>query len=220
MIRNVKFRPFLIILLVFSGVVWFAALTVSGGDAQELFEFMRPLPTVVTADGFLILIFMKWAWRWKWLQDWLVPVPDLNGTWQGTILTSWKDSAGNTPGPIPAILTIKQTFLHASCVMRTAEMESHSYVEGFHIDKERQIRRLCYSYISKPKTSLRDRSSPHDGTILFNIVGKPARKLEGEYWTQRKTTGVIILTLKTSQLYDELPADFPTHPMMPQTTKP
>jgi len=84
-------------------------------------------------------------------------------------------------------------------------MESHSYVEGFCIDKDDQVRRLCYSYTSRPKTALRFRSTPHDGTILFNIVGKPVQKLDGEYWTQRQTTGAVTLTFRTKKLLDELP---------------
>lgn len=212
-VKNLNLKPFLFILLGFSGLVWFAVATASGLNMKDLLDFMRPIPQVVTADALLLAFFMKWGWRWKHLQDWLVLFPDLNGSWIGHIQTNWKDANGNTPGPIPVMLTIKQTFGHVSCVMRTAEMVSHSYVEGFCIDHERQIRRLCYSYTSKPKAALRDRSTPHDGTILFNIIGEPIRKLEGEYWTQRQTTGTVTLTFKTKDLLDELPPDLPVHPM-------
>ncbi len=211
--KNLNLKPFLFILLGFSGLVWFVIATASGLNMKGLFDFMRPIPKVVTADLLLIGFFMKWGWRFKYLQGWLVTFPDLNGTWQGQIQTNWKDAEGKTPGPIAVILTIKQTFGHVSCVMRTAEMESHSYAEGFCIDNERQVRQLCYSYTSKPIASLRERSMPHDGTILFKIIGKPVRKLEGEYWTQRKTTGTVILTFKTRSLQDELPSDLPIHPM-------
>lgn len=176
-------------------------------------DFMRPIPKVVTADTLLITFFMKWGWRWKIFQGWLVPFPDLNGTWLGQIQTTWKDADGNTPGPIPTILTIKQSFARLSCVMRTVEMESHSYIEGFCIDKEAQIRRLCYSYTSRPKSSLRNRSTPHDGTILFNILGNSVIKLEGEYWTQRQTTGAVELKFYSKELLDELPSDVPSHPV-------
>lgn len=213
--RNLNLKPFLFILLGFSGLVWFAVATVSGLNMQDIFQFMQPIPKVVTADLLLVGFFMKWGWRWKLLQGWLVPFPKLNGTWQGNIQTNWKDKDGNTPGPIPVVLTIKQSFGHVSCVMRTAEMESYSYLEGFCIDRERQIRQLCYSYTSKPKAGLRDRSTPHDGTILFNIIGTPVNKLVGEYWTQRQTTGSVSLTLRTKYLLDELPSDFLKHPMTP-----
>jgi len=203
--RNVNIKPFLFILLPFSGIVWFVVATANGLNLQHFFDFMRPIPQVVTADVLLITVFAKWLWRWKRLQGWLVPFPDLNGTWQGEIQTNFKNAEGKTPGPIPTILTIKQTFLRMSCVMRTKEMESHSYVEGFYIDEDAQVRRLCYSYTSKPKATLRDRSTPHDGTILFNIIGKPVNKLEGEYWTQRQTNGTITLVFREKALLEELP---------------
>jgi hypothetical protein len=212
--KNLNLKPFLFILLAFSGLVWFGLATASGLNMQNFVDFMRPIPKVVTADLLLVGIFMKWLWRWKPLQGWLVPFPDLNGTWQGNIQTNWKDTEGKTPGPIPAILTIKQTFGRQSCVMRTGEMVSHSYLEGFCIDKDAQVRRLCYSYTSKPKTALRNRSTPHDGTMLFNIVGDPVSKLEGEYWTQRQTTGSVELTFRSNELVDELPTDLAAHPMI------
>lgn len=213
--RNLKLKPFLIILLVFSGLVWFCIAKASGLNIQGFIDFMRPIPKVVTVDLFAITLFMKWIWRWKLLQGWLVPFPDLNGTWQGVIQTSWRNAEGEIPGSIPTILTVKQTFGRLSCVMRTGEMESHSYIEGFCIEKEAQIRRFSYSYTSKPKSALRNRSTPHDGTILFNIIGNPVRKLEGEYWTQRQTTGTVTLTFRARQLLEELPADLPVHPMVP-----
>lgn len=212
--KNLNLKPFLFILLVFSGLVWFGVATASGLSMQNLFDFMRPIPKVVSADLLLIGVFMKWLWRWKRLQGWLIPFPDLNGTWQGYIQTNWKDAEGETPVPIPTMLTVKQSFGRMSCVMRTGEMESHSFLEGFCIDKDAQVRRLCYSYTSRPKAALRDRSTPHDGTMLFNIIGNPVHKLEGEYWTQRHTTGSITLTFRTAELLDELPADLPAHPMI------
>ena len=203
--RNLNLKPFLFILLGFSGLVWFVIATANGLNMKNLFDFMRPIPQVVTADMFLAGIFMQWGWRWKRLQGWLVPFPDLNGTWEGKFQTNWRNAEGKTPDPIAVILTIRQHFGHISCVMRTAEMESHSYAEGFCIDTERQIRQLCYSYTSKPSVRLRDRSTPHDGTILFNILGQPIRKLEGEYWTQRQTTGTVTLKFRTKRHLDQLP---------------
>ena len=204
--KNLNLKPFLFILLVFSGLVWFGVATASSLNMQSFLDFMRPIPDVVTADLLLVGAFTSWLWRWKCLQGWLVPFPDLNGTWQGHIQTGWKDAEGKTPGHIPTIVTIKQSFGRMSCVMRTSEMESHSYLEGFWIDKEAQIRRLCYSYTSKPKAALRDRSTPYDGTVLLNVIGSPVRKLEGEYWTQRQTIGTVTLTYLKAEVLDEFPA--------------
>lgn len=213
--KNLNMKLFLYLLGGFSAIVLFVAALVQGFDLGNFLDVLRLIPIVATADGIAYFVFVAWLWRWKHLQGWLIPFPDLNGTWQGHIQTNWKGAEGNTPNPIPAILTIKQRFGRMSCVMRTAEMESHSYLEGFCIDKDSQVRRLCYSYTSRPKTALRDRSTPHDGTMLFNIIGKPVHKLklEGEYWTQRQTSGTVTLTFRTRDLFDEIPSDLQEHPV-------
>jgi len=209
----VNMKPFLYLLAGFSAVVLFLAAIVQGFDLRNFFDVLRLIPVVATADGIAYFLFTVWLWRWKRLQGWLIPFPDLNGTWQGNIQTNWKDVEGKTPGPILTILTIKQSFGRMSCVMRTEEMESYSYLEGFCIDKDAQVRRLCYSYTSRPKASLRERSTPHDGTMLFNIIGTPVHKLEGEYWTQRQTAGSVTLSFRVNELLDEMPGDLPTHPV-------
>jgi len=212
-VKNLNTKLFLYLLAAFSVIVLFLAALIQGFDLRNFLDVLRLIPIVATADGIAYFVFTTWLWRWKRLQGWLIPFPNLNGTWQGHIQTNWKDTEGKTPAPIPTILTIKQNFGRISCVMQTEEMESHSYLEGFCIDKDAQVRRLCYSYTSKPKAALRDRSTPHDGTILFNIVGAPIRKLEGEYWTQRQTTGTVTLGYRTSELLDEMPRDLSIHPM-------
>jgi hypothetical protein len=211
--KNLNLKPFWYILATYSILVLFVAALVQGFELRSFLDILRLVPIVATADGIAYFVFAAWLWRWKRLQGWLIPFPDLNGTWQGHIQTNWKNVEDKTPGPIPAILTIKQTFGRVSCVMRTDEMESHSYLEGFCIDKDAQVRRLCYSYTSRPKAALRDRSTPHDGTMLFNIIGKPVHKLEGEYWTQRQTNGTVTLTFRTKELFDEIPSDLAEHPV-------
>jgi len=211
--KNLNIKPFLYLLAGFSTIVLFLAALVQGFDLRNFLDVLRLIPIVATADGIAYFVFTTWLWRWKRLEGWLIPFPNLNGTWQGYIQTNWKDAEGETPGPIPTILTIKQSFGRMSCVMRTEEMESHSYLEGFCIEKDAQVRRLCYSYTSRTKASLRERSTPHDGSILFNIIGTPVNKLEGEYWTQRQATGTIILTFRTKVLLDEMPSDLPVHPV-------
>jgi hypothetical protein len=215
--KNLNMKPFLSLLAAFSVIAMFFAAMVQGFNPKSFVDVLRLIPTVATADGIAYFVFTVWLWRWKRLQGWLIPFPDLNGTWEGRIQTNWKDAENKAPGLIPTILTIKQSFRAMSCVMRTGEMESHSYLEGFCIDPEAQIRRFCYSYQSRPRIGLRERSTPHDGTILLNIVGKPVQKLEGEYWTQRQTTGTVTLQFRTRELLDELPTDLARHPMSPDT---
>jgi hypothetical protein len=179
-----------------------------------LYDLFSILPTVATVDLIFFLCFRQWGWRWGIFHDWLVPFPDLSGTWQGQIQTTWENpETGEVPGPIPAILSIKQSFGKISCVMRTIEMTSHSYSEDFRIEKDNQLKQLAYIYTSKPKHALNDRSIPHDGTIVFDIIGKPVTKLKGEYWTSRKSTGEITLTFREKNILDETPSDLSPHPV-------
>ena len=170
----------------------------------------KAIPLVLLTTGF----FVAYAWRWKIFKGWLVPFPDLNGTWQGGLQTTWKNpDTGVTPPAIPVILTIKQSFVRISCVMRTSEMTSRSYLADFWLDGDEQVRMLGYSYHSKPLPTVIDRSQPHDGTIIFELVNDPVEKLKGTYWTARRTTGEVTLTFREKKRLEEFPSDLGRHPV-------
>ncbi len=212
--KNLNIKAFIYILLGFSFILWFAFAILGDLSLSNLWAFLKLLPKVATIDLLILSLFIKWGWRWKIFRGWLVPFPDLNGTWQGYIKSNWKDSGTRKKSsPIPAILSIKQTFGKISCVLRTAEMVSHSYVEGFTLDRDKQIRQLAYSYTSKPRPLVKERSTSHDGTIVFNLVGMPVTKLEGRYWTDRETTGEILLAYRGKKILEEIPDDFSPHPV-------
>jgi len=212
--KNLNIKAFIYILLIFSAILWFAFAFFSGLSLSNLWAFLKLIPTVATLDLLIWGLFAKWGWRWKIFQGWLVPFPDLSGTWQGNIRSNWTDKeTGGRPPAIPTILSIDQTFGKISCVLRTAEMASHSNIEGFTLDRDKQVRQLTFSYTSKPKPSVKKRSAPHDGTIVFDLIGKPVAKLEGRYWTDRETTGEITLTYRGKEILEEIPDDFPHHPV-------
>lgn len=212
--KNLNIKPFIYLFVGVSALSWLGIALLTGVDMSKPLDFVRLLPNVATIDLLLFAGFTKWGWRWKVFRGWLVPFPDLNGTWQGIIQTTWVNpKTGEKPGPIPTILTIKQSFGRISCVMRTGEMTSYSYAEGFKLEKEQQIRQLAYSYTSKPTPSATNRSRPHEGTMVFDVIGKPASKLKGHYWTDRKTTGEVTLVFRDKNLMDDVPDDIGLHPV-------
>lgn len=212
--KNLNIKAFIYIILGFSAILWFIFAFWGGLNLSNLWAFIKLLPSVATVDLIALSLFIKWGWRWKIFRGWLVPFPDLNGTWQGYIRSNWTDKeTGKKPPSIPAILSIRQTFGKISCVLRTAEMVSHSYVEGFTLDRDKQIRQLTYSYTSRPKVSVKERSTFHEGTIVFDLIDMPVSKLEGRYWTDRETTGEITLTYREKKELEEIPDDFPPHPV-------
>lgn len=207
--RNANLKVSLWILLVLSAIIWFLFAYFTGLDLSKISDFFGLIPEVITLDLIAITIFVKWLWRWKRFRGWLVPFPDLNGTWLGEIRSEWIDQEKSKKiPPIPAMLTVRQTFFYTSCVMQTKEMRSGSYGEEFQIDEERQIKQFIYSYVSRPKISLQERSNIHHGTVLFEVIESPKMKLKGGYWTDRKTIGEMEFIFHSKKILEELPEDF------------
>ncbi len=147
----------------------------------------------ISINAFLWLIFVKWAWKWKIFYPWLVPFPNLSGEWQGFLKSNWKEKSLD---PIPTEVKISQTFFNVQVRIKTGESRSHSTGASFDIDKDRGLQQLFYSYINTPKSSVRNRSEIHYGTTLLTFDGFNVTEMEGEYWTDRETTGEIKLTKK------------------------
>lgn len=212
--RNVTIKSSIYLLVGVSAVAWVSLAYVSGLDLSKIKDFFVLIPKVVSIDLLVIAVFVKWGWKCKIFRGWLVPFPNLHGTWTGLIYSDWKNpETGEKPAPIPVMLTVNQSFFHISCMMCTSEMESSSYSEGFLIDSDRQLKKVAYSYTSKPRLSLSERSIPHDGTAVFQIIEKPKQKLKGRYWTERLTKGEIVLEYRSREIFEELPESLGEHPV-------
>lgn len=206
--KNLNIKAFVYILVVGSVAIWAGLLYLLDLELSSTWDALKQLPTVISIDLGLGLLFVKWGWKYRIFQGWLILFPVIEGTWQGNLQTTWKDpETGNTPGPIPIILVIKQSFLETTAVMHSQEMTSRSYATDLLIDGDRALRRLVYTYTSTPHATVRYRSTPHDGTTVLDIVDNPNRMLRGTYWTDRKTTGNISLTFRSHELLEQFPDD-------------
>jgi len=212
--KNLNWKRFIWALVAISVVFLYLIAWYRQIDIAQFKKLISLIPDVVALDWVVFFIFIQWGWKIKLFQGWLVPFPDLNGTWEGEIRSEWVDPVTNkSVASIPAMLTINQSFLYISCVIRTGEMTSYSFAEGFKINEKEQIKQLVYSYTSKPKPAVINRNVVHEGTIVFNITGNPANKLVGHYWTARKTIGEVEVRFKNKKILDEIPVGFPKHPM-------
>lgn len=213
--KNINLKNSLYIVLIFSIIVFFILVEVNNIKEITLWGAIKLVSTVVSIDLLFISTFSAFFWKYKIFRGWLVLFPNLNGTWKGFIQTTWVDPISKErPGPIPAILTIHQTFISISCVMRTSEMKSQSIIGDFSLDKDNQVKRLIYSYDSKPIEKVKERSPEHCGTMMFDIIeGKQKIKLIGVYWTGRKTTGDIEMDFWKKEKLEEFPKDLGEHPV-------
>ena len=193
--------------------IWAAVLSISRTGLAISWNAVKQLPVVVTVYAILSYIFTKWLWKVPLLQGWLVPFPNLQGTWPGEIRSTWRDpKTDQSLPPIPVILVIKQSFLSISCAMHTRESDSYSHAAQISQDEDGTLR-LSFNYTNRPRATARDRIAIHDGAAILRIVGGPNPLLEGEYWTSRRTTGDISLRFGSRALLEDLPANTPSPPV-------
>ena len=206
--KNLNIRNFVWAIVVFSIASWVALLLITGTKLLDAWEALKQLPTVISADMLLWLWFVKWGWKNPICQKLFVPFPCLEGTWKGELVSTWIDpSTGSGSSTKEVYLVIHQSFIHTSCTLFSLQMTSRSYVADFLIDKENNSKKLTYSYTSTPKVTIRDRSIVHDGTAKLEIIVSPGRRLRGEYWTNRRSTGEVTLTFYSSKFLEEYPVN-------------
>jgi len=139
--------------------------------------------------------------------------PRIHGTWVGSAQTNWQDPrTGVIPGPIPMMLTVKQSLTRVSCTIRTVESTSYSSCEQFD-HKPSGDYELRYFYSNIPNLDVKERSPDHQGSTMLYVKQSPDLVLEGSYLTHRDTKGTLRFTLYTRKLLDSLPNGMGAHPV-------
>jgi hypothetical protein len=185
-------KTYIWVIVISTIAIWAAVLLVFEIELTGSVEALKKLPLVVTIEAGIWLVFTQWAWKQNIFQSWLVAEPIVQGTWKGTLKSTWVNpETGVAPDPIPIVFSIKQDFYNISCSIYTQESSSHSYFGRIYIDESSDVKRFIYTYTNKPKASVRHRSEYHDGTANLRIIGGSQNKMEGDYWTTRKSTGDI-----------------------------
>lgn len=184
--------------------IWMLLVYLSDAKSAISVAALARIPDVVLIYGALYLIFTKWLWRHWVFAGWLIPFPNLEGTWKGTIRSTWVDpSTGRPAEPSPMVLVIRQTFSTLSCSIYTRESSSVSTAASLHIHEDSDAKSISYAYTNTPRVGVRDRSVVHDGAAMLRVVTTPELRLKGEYWTNRKSTGEMELTRSSRKLSDE-----------------
>lgn len=186
--HNIKRYVFAIIVVFLVGVVSSLLAFNTLGLSKGAWDIIT---TSISFTAIIVVLFVSWAWRWRIFRGWLVPIPNLNGKWEGSI--KFKDNGENHTRKV--FVDIKQTFLSIVVRFRSKESTSISICGSFNIDEKRGIKQLIYSYQNDPDANIRETSPVHYGTTKLDI-GSDSKSLIGEYWTSRKTMGTIVLKKK------------------------
>jgi len=75
-----------------------------------------------------------------------------------------------------------------------------------------------YAYSNTPRAMVRDRSAPHFGTARLECTSQRPTHLQGNYWTDRRTTGELTFTEHTGkvlQTFADAEAHFGKGPKAP-----
>ena len=179
-----KVRAWAIVGTTFSIWLAFVVVGVATNNQQALPTISQAVPIILGA----VWIYEGWGWRYVPLPRPL-RVPDLNGTWQGTVTSLWKDDDGSNPPPIPAYLAVQQTLTSVSVRLFTQESASVQ-IAGAIAKTEAGEPAISYLYRNTPRVELRiGTSSIHHGAAMLTVYdGRPTR-IVGDYWNERHGKG-------------------------------
>lgn len=192
------------IILGIAVLVWYIVLLAQGTTVN--LDHLAPFSSVVGVLVVLSLIVENYLWRKSWLQKWFISRPDLRGTWKVVIQSDWIDPETNENiAPIECYMGIQQSMSNLQMHLMTPESESWFIAHSIKPAEGGHGYQIAAVYTNKPSVTLRNnRSSMHLGALIFETHGESELvpdHLDGEYWTDRKTTGTIVLSEKSEKLY-------------------
>lgn len=172
---------------------------------------VRGLPVTVSELGSFSLVvsgtflacwaFDRYVWPcrvrgWCVFHGWLVACPDIRGTWEVNLQSSWVDpTTGKGIAPIRCFYGVRQTSSSLQMHLMTPESESWLQTHRFLPSAKTDGYSLIGVYTNQPSAFLRGvRSEIHHGTIVLDFHGAdPSRpdSFNGEYWTDRGTKGTM-----------------------------
>lgn len=164
--------------------------------------WLRFFSAAVLIVTLLLTAYDLWLWRIPLVQK-LPGVPrNVRGTWKGTIASMWGDPAtGSQVSPIDAFLVVRQTSTTVSVRLFTQESSSSSTLARVAEPDGSPV--LDYLYLNRPRTSVRDRSPMHHGSVALEVSGTPAHRLTGRYWTDRDSKGEMRFEDRRSKIVDD-----------------
>ena len=134
------------------------------------------------------------GWKKLWnkypiLNQWLFP--NLNGTWIMLIHWEWEDKRGTSR----AKAVIKQSFLKIGMDVEAEDSDSQTLLAKPKKDSETGRAELYYVFLTTPKHKVGAGSQePYKGAAILKLSFEGIGKLQGNYFTSRKTVGHYELT--------------------------
>jgi hypothetical protein len=176
-----------------AAVLWFGIAYLLDAPVDE--EWLKPAGYVMSAVVLLLLAFDTLLWRWLPLA--VTKRPNVRGTWKAKLHYEWPPVTPTQSKE--CYLLVRQTFSTvsvqmffdiSSSVSRSADIQT---ADGSY--------QLWWSYLSMANQFDRE-NPPHRGAAELTIATVPKIRLDGQYWTERKTVGRITTSARSKKLYD------------------
>ena len=183
-------------------LVFFVATWITTGSPET--ALLRYLSTAIFVASVCVGVWEKWLWRLPVFQR-LPSVPlNVGGTWQAELKSLWVDPKTHEGIGVKTVyLVIRQTSATMSITLLSDESQSRtSLARIMHEDGRWSVH---YVYIDEPDLAVRDQSPIHHGSGVLEVVGKPAERLTGKYWTDRDSKGTLLLSARRKKLADDYP---------------
>jgi len=147
-------------------------------DGISIYSLWGFAGEAIGGAALLMVAYEKCLWKF----DPFVEIPNINGSYIGTLTSNYDNKARHVT------MKIKQSLLSTEITVKTEESISRSvsaYVEEVFGETE-----LIYTYLNEPESKSRDRSEIHYGTATFILNEKD--HLVGKYFTDRNTSGDMV----------------------------
>ena len=183
-----------LVIAVFAAGIW------ASGDMPKL-QWLRFYSAAVVVVLLALAAWDKWLWRLAFVQR-VANVPrNIRGTWKGNLNSFWKDETGSSPPVKTVYLVVRQSAWHVSVVLLTDESRSASSLAT--VASDGVTASLDYMYLNRPDSRFEERSRIHHGSASFDIIGLPATRLRGRYWTNRDSRGELDFTERLPKITED-----------------
>lgn len=140
---------------------------------QPLLGFINPAAlSAGVIYGFCVLAYDLLLWRW------LSNIPDLRGTWVGSI-----DSSHNGGSQLPCVVRIRQTWTRIRVELETSTSSSHTTMAALFQDQSGD-RGLKYEFVTEPKGRAVETLQIVRGVCNLGLPDD-AQRMSGNYYTGR-----------------------------------
>jgi hypothetical protein len=178
-------------------VVWSCALFIMG--LQPSATLLTPFGATTAVVTLLSLAFSKWMWRWRLLRGWVVRRPNLAGTWRAELHSTYEVDGMRVRKN--GFLVVTQDLSSLSVRLYTDQAHSYSLAQNVIEQSDGFFEVACvYLNVPNPEARALQNSEIHHGALLLNHVGHDEDRLEGMYWTDRKTMGDMVLSDRRRKL--------------------